>query len=683
MCGIGFWLTNGGSSCSDEAFDWGPLAAPETFCFDGDEADLEKHVMLFLEPRGPDQQSCLRFPGVSLAAAVLHLRGPRLVSQPQVVNDDCEFCWNGEIFNVRSDSCDLDVLWKENDTAWLVHRLQDIVRQDNYESQIVELFDTVEGPFAFCFLDRARQAMYFGRDKWGRRSLVYGRQSNGLPVVSSIGGSTACYSELPVDGVYKIDLSSGVVSCLPWPTPPTFSSLSVAPMFPFANTNAKVSAAAAVEQVALALETSVRARVLASPTAGSDSDMPIGVLFSGGLDSTVLAGLAAKVLDESDAHRKVVIELVNVAFQKNEDDHEIAPDRYTALQSYHDLCEVFGSERFRFVTVDAPLDEVKTVERRILNLLSPNTTHMDFNIGCALWFGARGRGSVLSHDTCENLLRNLAPPPEVTARQKPPPRSSRKDRPPKEEHVTCRYCPAKGKAGCSHDACRLCCRALRQRAQTPGETVVRDRMSNRDKLLLDVAADQLRQTCPTHSEKTVSTDVAAVAIDGIPRPLSVPDKTSYVCESRVLLVGVGADELFGGYARYATKRAHAGLDGLREEMLLDLRRLWTRNLGRDDRVLSDHGREARHPFLDEGLTRAVAGLPISLVAADADEHAEFGLPTSDKWLLRTVAKNLKLVQCATFKKRAIQFGTRIAKNTNLAQHGSNRKGKGTIAYEVE
>lgn len=44
------------------------------------------------------------------------------------------------------------------------------------------------------------------------------------------------------------------------------------------------------------------------------------------------------------------------------------------------------------------------------------------------------------------------------------------------------------------------------------------------------------------------------------------------------------------------------------------RRLWVRNLGRDDRLIADHGREGRHPFLDEALMAHVLQLPLWQVA---------------------------------------------------------------------
>ena len=37
----------------------------------------------------------------------------------------------------------------------------------------------------------------------------------------------------------------------------------------------------------------------------------------------------------------------------------------------------------------------------------------------------------------------------------------------------------------------------------------------------------------------------------------------------------------------------------------DLNRLWIRNLSRDDRVISENGKEVRYPFLDADLIKQV------------------------------------------------------------------------------
>jgi asparagine synthetase B (glutamine-hydrolysing) len=64
---------------------------------------------------------------------------------------------------------------------------------------------------------------------------------------------------------------------------------------------------------------------------------------------------------------------------------------------------------------------------------------------------------------------------------------------------------------------------------------------------------------------------------------TAPNVTSV---ARVLLSGLGADELFGGYSRHATAFKWEGYPGLVDELKLDASRITERNLGRDDRIIS-------------------------------------------------------------------------------------------------
>jgi len=124
-----------------------------------------------------------------------------------------------------------------------------------------------------------------------------------------------------------------------------------------------------------------------------------------------------------------------------------------------------------------------------------------------------------------------------------------------------------------------------------------------------------------------------------------------------------------------------------------LNRLWIRNLGRDDRAISDNGKECRYPFLDEIVVNEVSKINFKLLT-------KLDLPKGgggEKYLLRQVAKRLGLKFLINFKgfisnvwffrqsceekKRAIQFGTRIAKQLNIKYFGSNRKANGTFNFK--
>ena len=158
----------------------------------------------------------------------------------------------------------------------------------------------------------------------------------------------------------------------------------------------------------------------------------------------------------------------------------------------------------------------------------------------------------------------------------------------------------------------------------------------------------------------------------LPRPAVIVRSAA-----RVLLSGIGADEMFGGYGRHRTSFRHGGWIGLQRELAVDYSRLWIRNLGRDDRAWSDHGREVRAPFLDEAVSALLRRLPLPYLC-------DLRLPpgVGDKRLLRVAARMLGLGPSTTLVKRAIHFGSRIAKQSNVATFGSNRAARGDAAFAL-
>lgn len=158
---------------------------------------------------------------------------------------------------------------------------------------------------------------------------------------------------------------------------------------------------------------------------------------------------------------------------------------------------------------------------------------------------------------------------------------------------------------------------------------------------------------------------------------------AYTSVARVLLSGLGADELLGGYARHrrayesppgsgrpgqpapapaASTRSNDDDDNagnwlaVLSELQMDLDRLPTRNLGRDDRIISFHGKEVRYPFLAAPVVDFLARTPVWLKL-----DFRFSNGVGDKMLLRMLAKREGLKEAAELEKRAIHFGARTAK----------------------
>ncbi|XP_065070032.1 asparagine synthetase domain-containing protein 1-like isoform X2 [Rhopilema esculentum] len=140
----------------------------------------------------------------------------------------------------------------------------------------------------------------------------------------------------------------------------------------------------------------------------------------------------------------------------------------------------------------------------------------------------------------------------------------------------------------------------------------------------------------------------------------------YTSNAKVLLTGMGADEQLGGYARHRSKFEKFGWEGLKEEIEMEIDRISSRNLGRDDRCISDHGREARFPFLDENVVAFLKRVPIWI---KCDPRLPRG--HGEKRLLREMARKLNLHGAAVLPKRAIQFGSKIAKIENSKEKGSD------------
>lgn len=539
-----------------------------------------------MERRGPDHVSTLSKPPVTLTATVLHMRGDHLSKQPLSVaykNRTGHLCWNGEIYqymNMNRDmnmkvnkSCSkktetqqekpatlqahvLQVPSGHSDTQSVANLLSEALEACDLECEssstklesIASAFSSIHnGEFAFCFL--TDDALYYGRDSLGRRSLLISEPSqqsdendtcNDWRLASVATCTNRNWQEVPPGLIFEYKLTGqnkGSIRSTPLTVVTTSTSRNVSRNDALAvgsNPDPGVSdtmwkASVLFEQL---LFQAVQRRMECFRHHHTE---PIGVMFSGGLDSVVLAGMAAKLLQ-----RNQTLELYNVAFGNSK-----AADRQAGLQCYQELKANHADKDIQLVLVDIPdWESVVEEEKRVQQLIFPKTSVMDLNIGTALWFASRGVGTV--------------------------------------------------------------------------------------------------------------------------------DGQVYHSRATVLILGMGADEQLGGYGRHR-KASREGT--LREELDLDIGRIWERNLGRDDRVLSDHGKEARFPFLDPIVMQFLASTPVN-------DICDFSLDPGqgDKRILRLVAQRMGLTTASGLVKRAIQFGSRIAHLSDKQRFGSRRKAKGTAHF---
>lgn len=399
------------------------------FCFSDQH---QKSVLRLNRNRGPNDEDIhtarykdweLQFNGF-----LLWLRGSRPQVQPLVKENGNVLLWNGDVFNETSLLTE-----HKSDTESIANRLSEA---SSSGTEILKVFTQLEGPGAFVFYHQKMNTVWFGRDILGRHSLLIDVQPCHC-ILTSVGFRASSFNEVEALGIYQMNLNgtSTTIGLSPWanwksvdPTvawtvpiqyhPSITSTLqTLSPeKLDIAYTGIQqyldsIEGADYVHQLQSNLEMAVSERMQAQPKLCKNCCLKhnqqqqqhrcihckTAILFSGGLDSTILALLAAKQF--SDTYEWNVAEnvsssdggldLINVAFQQPDGQYDV-PDRVTALQAFEEIQSIYPSVSLNLVLVNVTKAELQ--EKRedcIRDLLHPLDTVLDDSIGCAIWFAAR------------------------------------------------------------------------------------------------------------------------------------------------------------------------------------------------------------------------------------------------------------------------------------------------------
>lgn len=284
-----------------------------------DAAALTELLAPGLKLRGPDATSACHIDAtgdstIYLHGSVLNLRGE---VTPQPISDAAGnlLLWNGEVFD------GLELGDSENDTAAVLAALSTVEGDD-----VLSLVSSIRGPWAMVYWQASQNRLWFGRDYFGRRSLVWNLPTEAsvtLAIASTAADPSAVWEEVPATGLFCIEFTNSTFSGKTYLNADRFAWPLIHhewvrdvpglrnPIVPFNRElpSEPVSPAVwndTVTELIAVLTKSISRRLCWSRATPDQNG--VGILFSGGVDSMVIAALVDRVLPPDEP-----IDLINVA----------------------------------------------------------------------------------------------------------------------------------------------------------------------------------------------------------------------------------------------------------------------------------------------------------------------------------------------------------------------------------
>ncbi|CAG8539269.1 9713_t:CDS:10 [Diversispora eburnea] len=592
--------------------------------------ELWNRLIIQNKNRGPDSQELFPlsfkssiFPNngifMEFYGAVLHLRGERVIKQPFISDDQDILLLNGEIFD------GLNVPTGENDTIQLIKALKENEKQDCVTDKddycVLSILQKIEGPYSIVYWQNSKRKLWFGRDCLGRRSLLWNipfADENFL--LTSVGCkipneflntiTTESYlQEVPADGIYCLnvgemlssnDMSGEELFRVGKESLSSKNPINVIRVFIF---NFMFRAIRKISKTLQKLPFDKLNNAI--PNQNELSVLP-ELLADIPLDSIIppisseMKLVIDQMIDElSDSVRRRVVDIPRIGSKR---------DARVAIMFSGGLdCICLAALADKFISPEESID--------LINVAFENPRIQQAKSG-------KKKKNVQDVQSIQGNTNSIYDVPDrITGRQG----------------------------------------VIELRKISPNRTWNFIEVNVSYNEACEYKNEILKLMAPSDTIMDLSIAMAFwFAVRGKGQIKCLVDGSEKMVDheskARVVLVGVGADELLAGYSRHREAFKQGGWEKLIEEVQLDVNRISKRNL--DDRIISSHAKESRFPYLSTKVVSFLCSLPIHF---KADMRYPRGI--GEKLLLRHVARKLGLLKASVLYKRAIQFGARTAKMT--------------------
>ncbi|KAF0268017.1 hypothetical protein FOG48_02995 [Hanseniaspora uvarum] len=337
-----------------------------------------------------------------LMSSVLSLRSP-FVKQP-IENKRFIVQYNGELYNT-------EINIDNNDTKYISDLLNKIsFETEDAEGEIVDVIKSMKGEFAYNIIDTKTSNIYFGRDSIGKRSLSYCflEDTNEL-IVTSCNGSD-------IEEVYKkgfVNCLNNVIYVYNQNTNVLRDDLKIV-QSPYSVMETVIEEEEEVQKLEKDLYQKLKAScykrlINIHPLNQKENHkINVGLLFSGGLDCSLILILLCQCIVENNLIDKFTLNLLNVAFEnpRTKMQPDDVPDRKLGMKSHSEISQSFPDLEIKFHKINVSAEDYLKYKPIVLDYMYPKDTEMDLSIAIAFYFAAK-QNSLDADDFSKVLFSGL------------------------------------------------------------------------------------------------------------------------------------------------------------------------------------------------------------------------------------------------------------------------------------